>query len=81
MLLAASTGVFGLTIGIVGASAGAFFGVCSATAWTVGLSLPISYEKAIPIGMAAGLIVGGAIFFLVGIWLVWRLWPFKVRML
>lgn len=78
-VVAGMTGAVGLAFGIVAASAGAFLGTCSVIAWPTGIVLSAAfqrgYERGILLAMVCGVLVGGVMFFVVGNWLVKRVWP------
>jgi hypothetical protein len=78
-IVAGMTGAVGLAFGIVAASAGAFLGTGSVIAWPTGIVFSAAfqrgYERGILLAMICGALVGGVIFFVVGIWLVKRVWP------
>jgi uncharacterized membrane protein YfcA len=74
--IALATGTMGLGIGIAAASAGAFFGVCSGTGWTVGLPLATAarYDIAIVAATICGIVAGLAASVVTLVWLPRRIW-------
>lgn len=64
-------------VGVAGASAGAFFGTCTVTAWPAAIAMTAAfnhYDPGILYGVMIGVVCGVAASILVGVWLIRRQW-------